>query len=165
MTLFSSHEPANGTSSSSSSGDGADDADGGDGRNPWAEAAEQLRAEGWPLAVVKIVTSDARGGTGGGGSSDGSSGGSGRGGGVVRAVDSGGAWRRLQNNACSPVVLVRPDGHVAWRALRLPQGGGGGGREDGGRAAVRQACRERLEGALQSLGWLQGGSGGTGGGG
>ncbi|KAI8463562.1 MAG: hypothetical protein J3K34DRAFT_526882, partial [Monoraphidium minutum] len=172
MTLF--------TSQSSGDGGGGDGGRGGGSSgvsqrrrpNPWVAAAARLRARGWPVSVVEVLPAGGgSGGSGGGGSSIGrgsSSGGSssgcngGSGGEAEQVEDAEGAWQRLHPGAALTAVLVRPDGHVAWRSLRGRRrehaaGGGGGGDE-------AAECEGRLGAALAALGWRAGGGDGGGGG-
>jgi hypothetical protein len=114
----------------------------------WAAAAAALRREGWPLRCVEVVPAAAGGGGGGAGSSSDS----GRGAGWEVLEDAAGAWAALHGGAPGAAVLVRPDGHVAWRKLAGPgQGSGGGGGGGGGGEA---ACAVELSRALAGLGWL-----------
>jgi hypothetical protein len=60
-------------------------------------------------------------------------------------------------------VLVRPDGHVAWREVERAQGGPGGGQEGGGSGSGGGSCggggvdagrAARLRGVMAGLGWV-----------
>jgi hypothetical protein len=153
------------------------------GKGAWAAAAQRLRGQGWPLRCVEVVAAapDAErsplgsssggrcdgssfgtsgGGGGGGGGSDDSGGDGGRGPAGWEAVeDASGGWRRLHRGAAEAAVLVRPDGHVAWRVLRRREGGGGGG-GGGGDGGVEGGTGDpiawraaQLERALAAMGW------------
>ncbi len=111
-------------------------------RNAWVEAAEQLRAEGWPIACVEVLPAGSST-TGSGSTSSGDARGW-----HVRAIDVGGAWKRLHPGAARAAVLARPDGHVAWRELEGGRGSSSGA--DGGGAGGRVA---RLRAVLAELGW------------
>ena len=115
---------------------------------PWAEAAAQLSGS-LPLAVCHIVAAGEASGGGstpessssdnsGGSSSSGSSapGDAGPGPRMPTFVDADGQWQRLREVAEEGAILVRPDGHVAWRSR------GGGAAEE---------CAQRLRAAVQHV--------------
>jgi 2,4-dichlorophenol 6-monooxygenase len=69
-----------------------------EGAGAWREAADRVTQHlGIALAVVSVGGHDAD------------------------LVDADGAWRSASEVGVSGGVLVRPDGHVAWRANALPE--------------------------------------------
>jgi hypothetical protein len=109
--------------------------------NGWLAAAKRLRAEGWPVSAVEVLLAPPAGASAAETtqSSSSSSGGADH----LSVLDSGGGWQQLHRGAATAAVLVRPDGHVAWRQLE-PEGGSEGG---------SGACSERLLRVLKAMGW------------
>jgi hypothetical protein len=62
--------------------------------------------------------------------------------GAAEVVDDDGAWLRLSEVEPTGAVLVRPDGHVAWRSLRLPAQPG----EELQAVLERLGCRSDVDG-------------------
>lgn len=121
------------SSSSSSSQAGSDTKD------SWLLAGQQLQQQGWPLKLLQVLTQGTQHNSSNCRALSSSS--SNRGGspcagtpahstpserqkqqqeqhcGVLQAVDVDGSWAHLHRGCSSVAVLVRPDGHVAWRRL------------------------------------------------
>ena len=69
------------------------------GRQSWCDAATDLQKEiAFPIACLSIGTEDS-----------------------ADLVDEHGVWPRLSEVEPSGAVLVRPDGHVAWRCAESPR--------------------------------------------
>lgn len=96
----------------------------------WEAAAATVEAAtGVPVLPVVVTQS------GGGGSSGSSADGSGASSssssrneasqGTTVVLDSDGSWLRLRGAAADGALLVRPDGHIAWRARSSAAGGSG----------------------------------------
>jgi hypothetical protein len=95
-----------------------------DSSQDWLAAGLQLQTQGWPLQTLQVLpqgtqldamtAANAVAG-GAGGSSQPVEGVQAR-----CAVDVEGRWAQLQGACGSAAVLVRPDGHVAWRSREAP---------------------------------------------
>lgn len=67
------------------------------GGEPWSDAAREIASSGGPAVAVHVI------------------------GPRQRLRDPGGDWARIREIGDTGAVLVRPDHHVAWRAMALPQ--------------------------------------------
>jgi hypothetical protein len=99
-----------------------------DACSSWVAAGKQLQQQGWPIKVLHILPQGSTLPQPGPHNSAASSSSSG----VesadkqqqqqqqqhLVAVDVDGSWSVLQKGADSAVLLVRPDGHVAWRHVQ-----------------------------------------------
>lgn len=86
--------------------------------NSWIAAGQQLQQQGWPLKLLRILpqsSTTASAALREPGSSNSSSATAHQ---QVDAVDVDGTWSRLHRDCSGVVLLVRPDGHVAWRKLQ-----------------------------------------------
>lgn len=94
-----------------------------DGLNVWAAAAKQLQAQGWPLNVVQIYDNER--------TADSTQQWPPQQESVTSyylpdtkqfwvAVDADHKWQHINHQAAHSAVLVRPDGHVAWRCVNHP---------------------------------------------
>jgi hypothetical protein len=95
-----------------------------DACSSWVAAGRQLQQQGWPLKVLHILPHGSTLPQPGPSSSAASSSSSSVDSAVKQqqqhlvAVDVDGMWGMLQKGADSAALLVRPDGHVAWRHVQ-----------------------------------------------
>lgn len=111
----------------SSEGTGAAAAADQDDDHDWWSAGRQLQQEGWPLTLLRLlpqhIAHDVSGAAGLAVSDSSQTVDADqhpkqqqqqRSAAVLQAVDVDGSWAALHRGCSSVVVLVRPDGHVAW---------------------------------------------------
>jgi hypothetical protein len=99
----------------------------GSSSSPWQEAASQLRREelvrGVQLHMLQLLPAGAGCSGGGTAAAAGGAGAQGGSGWYQEAVDSEGRWQQLSGVGAGGVLLVRPDGHVAWRVAESSSSG------------------------------------------
>jgi hypothetical protein len=97
------------------------------GGSQWQAAAKQLQqaglGDGVQLNVLQLLPAGARSSGDGSGSAAPGGGSAQVGAGWCReAVDVEGRWQQLSGVGAGGVLLVRPDGHVAWRMAECSSG-------------------------------------------
>jgi hypothetical protein len=122
----------------------------------WLTAGLQLQSKGWPLRVLQVLPqgSDAQTAAAAAAHAFGTASSSSHAQPPLAqqqqqqpwcAVDVDGAWGRLQETCGSAAVLVRPDGHIAWRSTNGSSSSGSGG----GHGAVSAKSLEEQQCVLE----------------
>jgi hypothetical protein len=150
--------PSNNNTTSSSSSSSTHSAGQG-----WLTAGLQLQSQGWPLQVLQVLPqgSDPQAAAAAAAYASGTAGSSSHAGPPPPAqqqqprcaVDVEGAWGRLQESCGSAAVLVRPDGHIAWRSTNGSSSSGGGGQQ-GASAKWAEEQQSVLEQVLRGVLYL-----------
>lgn len=114
---------------------------GGGGGSPWLQAGKQLQQQqGWPLKLLQVLAPERQALAGAADSGSSAAGSGAELQPLTRAVDADGAWAALHSGCSDVAVLVRPDGHVAWRSL-----GSSGTAVDAAVARLQQVLQQALQ--------------------
>lgn len=122
----------------------------------WLTAGLQLQSQGWPLQVLQVVPQgcdlQAAAAEAAGAANS-----------ISHAaplhqqppcaVDVEGAWGKLLESCGSAAVLVRPDGHIAWRSPQGSSSSSGGGQQ-GASASWAEGQQSVLEWVLRDVLYL-----------